>query len=210
LLCYRPAFKSGFGDKSVKTLRFVIVVASLLSLSAPAAAQLTLAASYDFAKAVAEKNGNKATELLEKNPPGIVNGRDNDGNTALIIAILRQDPDWTSFLIGKGADLDLQAKGGDTPLIAAARVGFDEAVDWLIGAGAKVDGDNRAGETPLIVAVQQRNLRMVRLLLSAGADPDRSDSAQGFSARQYAQRDPRARQILEAIDARSPKTASKP
>ena len=49
---------------------------------------------------------------------------------------------------------------------------------------------------------------MVRILLSAGADPDKSDSAQGFSARQYAERDPRARQLLEAITARRPKPAS--
>jgi ankyrin repeat protein len=189
-------------------LRFVIAAALLSSLGAPVAAQIAGPASYEFVKAVKDKNGTKATELLQKNPPGIVNGRDNDGNTALIVAIQAQDPDWTGFLIGKGADVDLAGKGGDTPLIAAARAGFQEAADWLLGVGAKVDLANRAGETPLIIAVQQRDLRMVRILLSAGADPDKADSAQGFSARQYAERDPRARQVLEALNARRTKAGA--
>ena len=188
----------------MKKLRFV-VAAGLLSVAATPALSQISPASADFVKAVKEKNGNKVTELLQSNPPGIVDARDGDGNTALIIAILRQDSDWTEFLIGKGADIDLPGKGGDTPLIASARASFEEAVEWLVGAGAKVDATNRAGETPLIVAVQQRDLRMARILLSAGADPDKTDHAQGFSAREYAERDPRARQILEAINARRPK-----
>ena len=188
----------------MKKLRFVIAAGLLSALSVPAMAQMN-PPSAEFVKAVKDKNGNKVTDLLQSNPPGILNSRDGDGNTALIIAIQRQDSDWTQFLIGKGADIDLPGKGGDTPLIASARAGFEEAIEWLVGEGAKVDEANRAGETPLIVAVQQRDLRMVRILLSAGADPDKTDNAQGFSARQYAERDPRARQILETINARRPK-----
>ena len=59
--------------------------------------------------------------------------------------------------------------------------------------GAKVDGANRMGETPLIVAVQQRQTPIVRRLLAAGANPDKTDNAAGYSARDYAQRDNRAR-----------------
>ena len=51
------------------------------------------------------------------------------------------------------------------------------------------------GETPLIVAVQQRQPPIVKLLLAAGADPDKTDSAAGYSARDYAKRDSRAREI---------------
>ena len=82
---------------------------------------------------------------------------------------------------------------------------FSFAVQWLIGLGAKVDTPNRMGETPLIVAVQQRSLPIVRMLLAAGADPDRSDSAAGYSARDYATRDPRAREILKMIEDKKPK-----
>ncbi len=71
--------------------------------------------------------------------------------------------------------------------------------------GAKVDGANRQGETPLIVAVQLRQVPMIRFLLEHGANPDKTDAAQGYSARQYAERDNRARQILQLIEASKPK-----
>jgi ankyrin repeat protein len=59
------------------------------------------------------------------------------------------------------------------------------------------------GETALTAAVVQRQRSAVRLLLEAGADPDKSDAA-GYSAREYAQRDPRARDILTMIEAKKP------
>ena len=209
MLCYRRPFKPGRWGKSVKKLSFAAYAAILAGMSATAAAQQLTPKSYDFVQAVEKRDGDKATELLNDNPRGIVNSRNGEGDTALIIAIERSDPDWTGFLIKKGADLNLGGHGGDTPLIAAARVGFEDAVEWLIGLGAKVDAENRAGETPLIVAVQQRRPQIVRLLLSAGADPDKPDSAAGYSARDYAKRDTRSRQILDLIEAKKPKPPAK-
>ena len=126
----------------------------------------------------------------------------------LSIAISRSDENWTGFLLNKGADPNLKGKGGDTPLIAAARVDFLEAAQWLLGLGAKVDEDNKMGETPLIVAVQRRDAPLVKLLLDHGANPDKSDSAAGYSARDYAARDSRAREILKLIEDKKPKSAA--
>jgi ankyrin repeat protein len=64
------------------------------------------------------------------------------------------------------------------------------------------------GETALIIAVQQRDVPMVRMLLEAGANPDKPDSAAGYSARDYATRDPRARDILKLINDKKPKAAA--
>ena len=74
--------------------------------------------------------------------------------------------------------------------------------------GAKIDQANKMGETPLIVAVQQRQTPVVRLLLAAGANPDKTDSAAGYSARDYAQRDSRARDILKLIQDKKPKATA--
>jgi len=189
----------------VKRLRFAAAIA-LLAVT-PAVAQQLTAPSFDFIKAVQKSDGDKATQLLTDNPR-IVNSRDDDGNTALIIAISREDPDWTGFLLKKGADVNLGGRNGDTPLIAATRVGFEDAVEWLISLGAKVDATNRSGETPLIVAVQQRQPLIVRVLLDHGADPDRSDTVAGFSARDYAKRDNRGREILQMIEAKKPPAAA--
>jgi ankyrin repeat protein len=192
----------------VKRLRFVI--AALTVVGAPIAAQQLTTPSYDFIKAVKDRDGDKATQLLSNNPIGILNSRDAAGNTGLIMAIARQDSDWTAFLLNKGADPNLGGRGGDTPLIAAARVGFEDAVEWLLGQGAKVDLPNKMGETALIVAVQQRQVPIVKVLLGVGANPDKNDSAAGLSARDYAARDTRSRQILLLIEAKKPKTAAVP
>jgi ankyrin repeat protein len=190
----------------VKQLGFALIVASAL-IAAPVAAQFSTP-GYEFIEAVKKNDGDKATQVLSSHPAGIVNTKDGDGNTGLIIAIARGDESWTGFLLNKGADPNLAGKNGDTPLIAATRVGFENAIEWLIGLGAKVNTPNRMGETPLIIAVQQRETPVVRLLLDAGADPDRTDHAAGYSARDYAARDPRAREILKLIEDKKPKTAA--
>jgi uncharacterized protein len=190
----------------MRCLRITIAALAVLAVGTPAAAQLGYD-SLDFISAVQKRNGDKAAQLLSDHPT-IVNARDGKGDTALIMAINRSDSDWTGFLLNKGADPNLAStKNGDTPLIAAARIGFQDAADWLVGLGAKVDGTNRQGETPLIIAVQLRQVPMVRFLLEQGANPDKVDAAQGFSARDYATRDNRSRQILQMIQAKKPKAA---
>ena len=175
-------------------------------LAAPVAAQIENFGEV-FVKAVRDRDSNRAIEMLRDRGESIVNARDIKGETALIIAISRRDPSWTGFLLQEGADPNLAARSGETPLIAAARVGFLDAAEWLIDMGAKVDGHNRMGETPLIVAVQQRQIPMIRYLLEKGANPDKTDSAAGYSARDYAKRDNRGGDILRLIDAKTKKPA---
>ncbi|HUP67293.1 MAG TPA: ankyrin repeat domain-containing protein [Sphingomicrobium sp.] len=192
----------------MRSLTFVVAAAAMLATATPALAQLGLSDSFDFISAVEKRDGGKADQLLS-NHPTIIDSRDGKGDTALIIALNRGDSDWVGFLLNKGANPNLAStKSGDTPLIAAARIGLQDAAEWLLNLGAKVDGTNRQGETPLIVAVQLRQVQMIRFLLAHGANPDKVDSAQGYSARQYAERDTRSRQILQLIEARKPKPAA--
>jgi ankyrin repeat protein len=176
--------------------------------AAPVSAQFQTPAGDNLVKAIKNRDGDKATQILASHPQGLINTKDGEGNTGLIITINRGDEQWTAFLLNKGADPNLAGKGGDTPLIAASRMGFGTAVEWLLGLGAKVNGSNRTGETPLIIADQQHQTQVVRMLLAAGADPDKSDSAAGYSARDYAARDPRARDILKLINDKKPKPAT--
>ena len=191
----------------MKQLGFVFLLASA-GLAVPASAQSLANDGYQFTEAVKKSDGDKAIPLLDSHPRSFVDTKDSEGNTGLIIAINRSDEQWTGFLLNKGADPNLAGKGGDTPLIAASRVGFEEGVEWLLGLGAKVDSTNRMGETPLIVAVQQHQPRIVGLLLARGADPDKADHAAGYSARDYATRDPRAREMLRMIEEKKPKAAA--
>lgn len=199
------------GHKIVKPFSFAVCAfATLVAVAAPSAAQVAGYSGLEFVEAVRKSDGDKVQELIGAHPiAGLVNAKGGDGNTALIIAVARRDEEWTGFLLNKGADPNLAGKGGDTPLIAASRIGFDQGVEWLLSMGAKVDLANRMGETPLIVAVQQRQTPIVRQLLAAGANPDKTDSAAGYSARDYAKRDTRARDILKLIEDKKPsKTAT--
>ena len=187
----------------MKQLGFAILLASIAV--SPAAGQALGTDGYQFISAVKSRDGGKAMQLLESHPRGFIDTKGDGGDTALIIAVSRSDEQWTGFLLNKGADPNLAGKNGDTPLIAASRNGFEKAVEWLIGEGARVDGTNRSGETPLIIAVQLRDLPVVRQLLKAGANPDKSDAVAGYSARDYALRDTRSREILKLIEAAKPK-----
>lgn len=184
----------------------MLVAAGLAMSAAPALSQIKGNLSQQFTDAVRQQDAGAAQQLLGSQT-GIVDSRDDNGDTALIIAISRGDESWTGFLLNNGANPNLPERShGDTPIIAAARAGFDKAAEWLLEMGAKVDSTNRMGETALIVAVQQRDIRLVKLLLRNGADADKPDSAAGYSARDYAKRDSRSRDILLAIEA--PKTAN--
>ena len=190
------------------------LAAPLLALSlmaSPATAQMSYS-SGDFVGAVRSRDADKAMEMLKSRGPQIINSRDDRGETALIVAIARRDDVWTGYLLNHGADPNLAARNGETPLIAAARIGFLGAAADLIRMGVKPDVANRMGETPLIVAVQNRHTTIVKLMLALGADPDKADSAAGYSARDYAKRDTRTREILKLIEAadaeRKAKTAA--
>lgn len=188
--------------------RFALIALALAATALPASAQYVSDAE-PFINAVRDRDGNKVTEFLEARP-SIVNSRNLKGETALNLAIARKDDLWTKFLIGKGANPNLPGLNGDTPLIAAARAGFLDGIEVLLALGVKVDSTNRMGETALILAVQQRQLDAVKMLLAKGANPDKADSAAGYSARDYAKRDTRNREILAAIEAAGkPKPAKK-
>jgi ankyrin repeat protein len=180
----------------------------LASLALPVAAQSNQSPGYSFLQAVRDRDGNKATELVQQPGSTVLNARDDKGDSALHIVTAQRDLTWLRFLTGQGADVNIVNRDGDTPLLAAARIGFAEGADFLIARGAVVDRGNRRGETPLIIAVQQRNIALVRLLAARGANPDRTDNATGRSARDYAKMDSRGPEMLRAMDAA--KAAKKP
>jgi uncharacterized protein len=175
------------------------------SLAVPAWAQVAGGFEGHQLVSAIRKGDDAAALALLRSKPSLVNARDQSGKTALIAAIETRNDDWAGHLLQQRADPNLALRDGETPLLIASRLGNLVVVDWLLASGARVNDGNRRGETALIVAVQQRQLPVVRALLDAGADPDRTDSAAGFSAREYAQRDNRNPELLRAIEAKKPR-----
>ena len=182
-------------------IRLALIALLGLSLAAsPASSQGVTPKGNDFLNALRESNGSKAMRMVEDSGFSIVNHRADDGSTALHIVIRTRNSNWVGYLLANGADKNAGDKNGDTPLILAARTGYGEGVARLLQSRAEIDKGNRLGETALIVAVQQRHAAIVSTLLKLGADPDKRDHAAGFSARDYAKRDSRTKDLLSLFE----------
>jgi ankyrin repeat protein len=192
------------GDEGVNRLTRHGLLAALLAVTAvtamPAAAQFS--DSYNFLKAVRERDSAKVTEIVSNPSSTAINARESGtGEGALHILVRGRDLAWLDFLLARGARPELQDNQGNTPLIVAAQIGWVEGAEALIGRRANVNTPNSRGETPLIFAVQRRDAAMVRMLMSRGADPNRTDSVAGYSALDYARRDGRSAMILRLLQA---------
>lgn len=171
----------------------------ILMLAVPANAQFST--SYNFLKAVKDRDGAKATDLLGKGGPNLIDTPDfSTGQRALHLVAKDSDLNWLAFLVQKGARVDLKDNQGNTPLMDAVRVGFVDGARILIAKGAQVNASNSLGETPLIIAVQRRDVPMTRLLLTEGADPAKRDTSTGMTPRDYAVRDGRSDAIIRLMD----------
>jgi uncharacterized protein len=186
-------------------IRQASVAAALALALVPGLAAAQFSDSYNFLKAVRDRDGKKVTDIISKPGSVIIDTRDpSTSETALNIVTRARDLTWMNFLLSRGAKPDIKDKAGDTPLMISAQLGFVEGAQTLIKFRAGVDVPNSAGETPLIRAVQLRNTALVQYLLSVGANPAKSDSLAGLSARDYALRDRRSLAILKLIDAAKP------
>ena len=98
------------------------LIASLgLGLALPAHAQFS--DSYNFLKAVRDRDGQKATDLLQKPGSTVVNSRDvSTGENALHVVVERRDTTWLSFLLGNGANPNLTDNARTTPLMLATQL----------------------------------------------------------------------------------------
>lgn len=176
-------------------IRQTVAALLMLAMASPAAAQFS--ESYNFLKAVKDRDVNAASELASKPGTTVVNTRDGDnGEAAVHIVTRRSDLGWLGLLYQKGANLNLKDRDGNTPLILAAIGRWGEGVTTLIRLKAQVNQQNRLGETALLKVVQARDADLAKALIEAGANPDLADNS-GISARTAANSDPRAAAIVK-------------
>lgn len=188
-----------------RKLKLGLAAALLLGMAAAPAAAQKYSDSYTFLKSVKDRDGAEVERLLAIPSSTVINTKESStGESALHIVARGRDLNWLTYLLGKGARPDVQDKNGITPLAVAAQLGWVEGAEMLLRGRAAVDLPNNRGETPLIFAVQNRDTAMVRLLVGKGANPKRADSAAGYSALDYARRDPRAASVLKMLETAKP------
>ena len=115
------------------------------------------------------RNGDiqKLRKALDNGMP--INGRDEQGNTPLILAAAYSDAATVKLLLERGADVNAANKAEATALMRAAR--SYEMVRLLVDAGASVNTRSVLGNTPLILAARPTDGdRTVEFLLKHGAD----------------------------------------
>jgi ankyrin repeat protein len=102
-----------------------------------------------------------------------LNRRNQNGDSAILLAALKPELEAAKILIANGADLN---PSGWTPLHYAMFSGSKELAGLFIAKGAKLDSRAPSGQTALMLAIRHKNLDMVKLLVEAGADKNLADA----------------------------------
>ena len=128
----------------------------------------------------AEHNSCDALKLLIDHGAD-VNATANDGSTALLQAVIRNNKQAVRLLLSvPGIDLEIKSPDekmlGHTALHFAAELGFADVASMLVGVGADVNASALFGVTPLMLAVKNGFKKITGLLIRSGADVDKADS----------------------------------
>jgi len=103
-----------------------------------------------------------------------VNRVDDDGNSALLVAVALCSIDMTSLLLENGADPDFASGDADTtPFTLAAQQNQVELIQVMLEHGANVNKPSSNGITPINACIWHGvRSEIVELLLAAGANPN--------------------------------------
>jgi ankyrin repeat protein len=80
-----------------------------------------------------------AKELIEMADTQLINSRNANGNSPLLLACNNRYVHLAKTLIEKGADVNTRNNFGDTPLLFASAQGYSELVHLLLSQGAEVN-----------------------------------------------------------------------
>ncbi|OGB84479.1 hypothetical protein A3F66_00275 [candidate division TM6 bacterium RIFCSPHIGHO2_12_FULL_32_22] len=135
---------------------FILLIVSVNCFSSEAILRYTKAGDIDGVRRVLDD---------------IINARDSECNTPLLVALMNKHFDIANLLIDRGADINASDKDGFSPLIYAVLSEEIPLTRKLIELGANVNQQLTTGENPLYLALQLDNINSTELLLRAGADP---------------------------------------
>jgi len=107
-------------------------------------------------------------KLYNENPE-IINYKNEEGYTPLVLACYSGNVEVVSFLIDNVSDINGTSTHG-TPLMAAVYKGYTEIVSILLEYGVNVDVTDVKGTTAAHYAVMFKNYDIVRQLVKAKAN----------------------------------------
>lgn len=99
----------------------------------------------------------------------------DDGNTAMMVAVWKFKWEVVKYLVDRGTDVNAVNKFGLTPLAYVTEYGELEMVKYLVDRGAHVNSVDSNGLTPLVRAIQRGKLEITKFLTDQGADMNAVD-----------------------------------
>ena len=106
-------------------------------------------------------------ELIKYDFP--LNTKNSDGDTALILTLIKNNKELFKLLIDDGANVNIKYRNGNTALMLASARNKLDFVKLLIDAGANVNLKNICGDTALFLSHCGNNKEIIELLKSKGA-----------------------------------------
>lgn len=108
---------------------------------------------------------------------GDVNKRYSNGYTLLMMSVRRNETNIVKRLVSLDyfADVNIADVNGNTPLIVASELGYNEVVRTLIEAGAQTNATNTDGKNALMACVSNGEREIALMLIDAGVKLDVKD-----------------------------------
>jgi len=182
-------------DRGQKSGLATTLVLTLLSAGGAGAAT----SDSSLAEAARNQDHNAIRSLVSQHVD--VNGRSDDGSTALLWVAHWNDLDTADFLVRAGADANLANDFRMTPLSQACTNGNASLVRLLLKSGANPNTAIATGETPLMTCAKSGTVDAVRGLLEFGATVNAKEPAQNQTALMWAAAEHHTEVVKALIDA---------
>ncbi len=176
---------------------------SWLSLALLAVAGSALAAPAGPALVDLAEGGQTQPALALIEHGADVNAPSDDGSTALLWAVHRDDRVLVERLLKAHADAKAANRYGATPMSEAALYGDPAAIELLLKGGADPDSADSTGQTALMVVAHTNNVQAAELLLRHGAHVDATEKGRGETALHFAAAESQPAMVQELLSHRA-------
>jgi ankyrin repeat protein len=121
---------------------------------------------------MAARNADADALKRELGKGAAIDSRNRLGETTLIIVLKKDRVDLAAIALDAGANVNLAAVNGITPLMAAAYGGHNDTVKRLLARGADPAALDRLGKNAMTYAAGEGRTEVVATLLAAGVNPN--------------------------------------
>lgn len=110
------------------------------------------------------------TKILLDTEKVDLNSQNSDGNTPLMLAILKREEDILNLILDYNPDLEIKNSSLKNSLMLATINGYKYAVEKILKRNPKLNEKDINGNTALIFCSERGRRDIVRIILDSGAD----------------------------------------